>query len=112
VAPHRHSLRWRIYAGLSGEPAIGPGGFPHRLSALDNPAAPVSHHWLDSTHIAFGLVTASLYDRRWKIDVSMFNGREPDANRADLDLGPLDSVSSRLTVASTDRRVLQCPRRT
>jgi hypothetical protein len=99
--PLRGSLRWQIYAGLAGEPALGPGGFPHRASALSNPVAPIGHHWLDSTHIAFGVVTAGIYDRRWKAEMSVFNGREPDAARADLDLGPLDSVSGRVWLLPT-----------
>ena len=102
--PLRGSLRWQIYAGLAGEPALGPGGFPHRASALSNPVAPIGHHWLDSTHIAFGVVTAGVYHRRWKAEISVFNGREPDASRADLDLGPLDSVSGRVAAADGERR--------
>ncbi len=105
--PLRKSLRWQIYAGLSGEPALGPAGFPHRVSAMPNPVAPISHHWLDSSHITFGLITTGLYDRRWKAETSFFNGREPDANRADLDLAALDSVSARLTLMPTDRLALQ-----
>ena len=53
--PLTKSMRWQVYGGLAGEPAIGPPGFPHRLSALPNPIAPISHHWLDATHIAFGV---------------------------------------------------------
>jgi hypothetical protein len=105
--PLRKSVRWQIYAGLSGEPALGPAGFPHRVSAMPNPVAPISHHWLDSSHITFGLITTGLYDRRWKAEMSFFNGREPDANRADLDLAALDSVSGRLTLMPTDRLALQ-----
>lgn len=105
--PLRGSLRWQVYGGLAGEPALGPVGFPHRVSALPNPIAPISHHWLDSTHITFGLVTTGVYDRRWKAEVSVFNGREPDENRADLDLGPLDSISGRLSFLPTDRLALQ-----
>jgi hypothetical protein len=105
--PLQGSLRWQIYAGLAGEPALGPAAFPHRLSAFANPVAPVSHHWLDSTHIAFGLVTTGLYQRRWKAEVSLFNGREPDQNRADLDLAALDSLSGRVSFMPTDRFALQ-----
>jgi hypothetical protein len=92
---------------LAGEPALGPPAFPHRISAMLNPIAPISHHWLDSTHISFGLVTASVYDRKWKIETSVFNGREPDDNRGDLDLGALDSISGRVTFLPTNRIALQ-----
>src|SRR5579872_1256355 len=47
-----------LYAGLPGEPALGPPAFMHRASGMDDPAAPIAHHWLDSTHIASGVVTA------------------------------------------------------
>jgi hypothetical protein len=105
--PLHKSLRWQLYAGLAGEPALGPAGFPHRLSAMPNPIAPITHHWLDSSHITFGLVTTGIYTHRWKAEASVFNGREPDAARADLDLGPLDSVSGRFTFMPTPRLALQ-----
>jgi hypothetical protein len=85
-----------LYAALSGEPALGPVAFPHRISAMPSPIAPMTHHWLDSTHIAFGVVTAGVYGRRWKVEGSAFNGREPDDGRYDLDLAPLDSFSGRI----------------
>lgn len=105
--PLTRSLRWQVYAGPAGEPALGPPGFPHRLSAFPNPIAPISHHWLDSTHITFGLVTAGVSGRRWKVEGSAFNGREPDESRADFDLGALDSVSGRLSFAPTAGLALQ-----
>jgi hypothetical protein len=105
--PLRGSLRWQVYAGLSGEPALGPPAFPHRLSSMSNPIAPIGHHWLDSTHISFGLVTTGIYDKRWKAEMSAFNGREPDEHRADLDLDPLDSVSGRIWFLPGDRLALQ-----
>jgi hypothetical protein len=105
--PLRGSLRWQVYAGFAGEPALGPVGFPHRASALGNPMAPITHHWLDSSHIAFGLVTTGLYDKRWKAEASLFNGREPDEDRADVDLGALDSVAGRLTFMPSSRLALQ-----
>ena len=105
--PIRGSLRWQIYGGLSGEPALGPPGFPHRLSAISNPIAPISHHWLDSTHVTFGLITTGIHARRWKAELSVFNGREPDAQRSDFDLAALDSVSARLTYLPNSRWALQ-----
>jgi hypothetical protein len=74
---------------------------------MPNPVAPITHHWIDSSHITFGLVTTGIYDRKWKAEVSVFNGREPDENRADLDLGPLDSVSGRVTITPTRQWALQ-----
>jgi YHS domain-containing protein len=97
-APVRGNLRWQIYGGPAAEPALGPVAFPHRVSALPNPLAPISHHWLDATHITFGVVTGAVYGTRWKTEVSAFNGREPDERRWDFDFGPLDSVSGRVTV--------------
>jgi hypothetical protein len=96
--PLGRGLRWQIYGGLAGEPALGPPGFPHRLSALPNPIVPIGHHWMDSTHVVFGLVTSGVYGDRWKAEASAFNGREPDEDRADLDLGAFDSYSGRLTI--------------
>ena len=105
--PLGRSLRWQLYAGAAGEPALGPPGFPHRPSAFPNPIAPISHHWLDSTHITFGVVTAGVFGPKWKAEASAFNGREPDDRRADFDLGPLDSVAGRLSLAPTGRLALQ-----
>ena len=103
----RGAWRWQLYGGLAGEPALGPPAFPHRISAILNPIAPISHHWMDSTHITFGVVTAGLYDRRWKMELSVFNGREPDENRGNLDLAALDSVSGRVTFLPNERLAFQ-----
>ena len=86
-----------VYAGLPGEPAFGPPPFMHRLAALDSPEAPISHHWLDSTHISFGVVTAGLILGDVKLEASRFNGREPDQHRFDIETGPLDSTALRLS---------------
>ena len=60
--PLRGSMRLQVYGGLAGEPALGPPGFPHRLSAMSNPIAPIGHHWLDATHVTYGVITAGLHD--------------------------------------------------
>ncbi|MGA8706207.1 MAG: hypothetical protein WB646_04385 [Steroidobacteraceae bacterium] len=54
--PARQSLF--LYAAVAGEPALGPPAFMHRFSGEDDPVAPLTHHWLDSTHITYGVVTA------------------------------------------------------
>src|SRR4051812_13791469 len=86
-----------LCAAPSGEPALGPPAFPHRMSAMDNPAAPISHHWLDSTHISFGVLTAGIAQKKWQLEGSWFNGREPDEDRWDLQTPKLDSYAGRLT---------------
>ena len=106
-APLQGTVRWQIYGGPAGEPALGPVAFPHRVSAMPNPIAPMTHHWLDATHITFGVVTGALYASRWKAEVSAFNGREPDENRLDIDFGALDSVSGRVSFMPTPRLALQ-----
>jgi hypothetical protein len=93
--------------GRRGEPALGPVAFPHRLSAFANPIAPITHHWLDSTHVSFGVATAGVYGQRWNAEASVFNGREPDDARTDFDFGALDSWSGRLTFLPSSRWALQ-----
>lgn len=86
-----------LYAALPGEPAFGPPAFMHREAILDSPEAPISHHWLDSTHISFGVLTAGIVYDRLKLEVSRFNGREPDQHRWDIETGPLNSTAVRLS---------------
>jgi hypothetical protein len=69
--------------------------------------APIGHHWLDATHISFGVVTGAVYGRRWKAEGSAFNGREPDEQRYGFDLAPLDSYSGRLWLLPTRHLAIQ-----
>jgi hypothetical protein len=65
---------------------------------MDNPAAPLSHHWQDATHVSFGVVTAGIFTHKWQLEGSVFNGREPNEKRWDFDPIRLDSYSGRVTV--------------
>jgi hypothetical protein len=85
------------YGGPVAEPALGPSAFMHRKSALLNPEAPITHHWFDSTHITFGVVTAGVATRAVQIEASAFRGREPDELRYDIEAPSLDSWSVRAT---------------
>jgi hypothetical protein len=105
--PLTASMRLQLYGGPVGEPALGPVAFPHRLSAMPNPIAPIGHHWLDATHITFGVLTGAVYTRQWKAEASVFNGREPDEVRHDLDLDRLDSYAGRLWWLPTTRVAVQ-----
>ncbi|GMV17551.1 MAG: hypothetical protein AMXMBFR56_57750 [Polyangiaceae bacterium] len=97
----------QLYAAPAGEPALGPTAFPHRISAASDPLAALGHHWQDSTHIAFGVLTASVFTRHVKLDASWFNGREPDEGRYDFDLRRPDSHAVRLTLNPSARWSLQ-----
>jgi hypothetical protein len=87
-----------LYAAPVGEPGIGPVAYMHRPSALNDPFAPLAHHWTDATHITYGVLTAGLFTRYAKLEGTLFNGREPDEKRYDFDFHPLDSYGVRLSV--------------
>jgi hypothetical protein len=72
-----------------------------------NPVAPIGHHWLDATHISFGVLTAGVSSAAWKAEASIFNGREPDEQRTDVDLAALDSYSARVSYAPMARLSVQ-----
>lgn len=86
-----------VYAGLPGEPAFGPPAFMHRTSAMDSPEAPITHHWLDSTHVTFGVITGGWVHDTLKLEVSSFKGREPDQRRYDIESPKLDSEAVRIS---------------
>jgi hypothetical protein len=96
-----------LYAGYPGEPALGPPTFMHRASGMDIPAAPITHHWLDSTHITFGVLTGGLVHDNWKIEVSQFTGREPDQERYGFDSARFDSTAVRLSYNPDEHWSLQ-----
>ena len=82
-----------VHADVVGSPALGPPAFMHRPSAAENPAAPLSHHMADATHITPGVVTAGVERGALTLAGLWFRGLEPDENRKDIDLGRLDSWS-------------------
>src|SRR2546426_9668042 len=94
-----------LYLAPVGEPAVGPVAFPHRPSAANDPLAPISHHWQDGTHITFGVLTAGVFTRTANVEVSWFNGREPNEDRTDFDYAGrhLDSYSARISLNSGPR---------
>ena len=96
-----------IYGGLPGEPALGPPAFMHRFSGMNMPAAPITHHWLDSSHITFGVLTAGAVVGRVKVEASTFRGREPDERRWNIESPKLDSHSFRLSVNPTPAWAIQ-----
>jgi hypothetical protein len=99
--PVKEKVWWEFYGAAVGEPALGPVAYVHRASASELPLAPLSHHLQDSTHISFGVITTGLVVDRFRIEGSVFNGREPDEKRYTIQFAPLDSWSARLSVAAS-----------
>jgi len=96
-----------LYAGYPGEPALGPPMYLHRASGMNNPDAPIGHHWQDATHITFGVVTGGFSFGKVKIEASTFKGEEPNENRWNFDKPRFDSFSGRLSWNPTNNWALQ-----
>lgn len=92
-----------FYAAPVGDPAIGPTAYPHRLSASEDPIAALGHHQMDSTHIAYSVLTGGLTYRWARLELSGFHGAEPTEDRWHFAPSPnghaIDSVSTRVTVS-------------
>ena len=99
TAPLGEHATWFGYVGYPGEPALGPVAFMHRASASENPSATLAHHLQDSTHISFGVFTTGFTYRAFKLEGSVFNGREPDENRYNFEAHPWNSRAARLSFA-------------
>ncbi|HLL16299.1 MAG TPA: hypothetical protein VK388_14635 [Pyrinomonadaceae bacterium] len=107
TVPIGERATWFTYFGFPGEPALGPVAFMHRASASENPTAPLTHHLQDSTHISFGVLTTGFTYRWFKLEGSVFNGREPDERRYNFERGAFDSRSARLSFAPNANWVFQ-----
>ena len=96
-----------VYLAYPGEPALGPSAFVHRPSGFMNPDAPLTHHWVDATHISFGVATLGFRYGKLKIEASSFTGREPDENRYNFDKPKFDSWSGRISFNPSPEWALQ-----
>jgi hypothetical protein len=105
--PLGESTMFQAYFAPVGEPALGPVAFPHRASAYELPQATLAHHWQDSTHIANEVVTVAVKHRWMRVEASGYYGREPDENRWNIDHGPIDSWSTRLSVFPSENWAAQ-----
>jgi len=95
------------YFGYPGEPALGAPAFMHRVSSMNNPDAPLGHHWQDATHITFGTGTLGFRYKKFKAEGSIFTGREPDEKRFGFDKPKFDSYSYRLSFNPSANWALQ-----
>lgn len=86
-----------VYLAAAGAPAFGPTSFTHRASAMANPAAPISHQWLDSTGISYGVATVGISQRKWQFEGSCFNGREDEGDGWSMSVAPMRSYAGRIS---------------
>lgn len=93
---NRPRVAYVVGADLVGSPTLGPTPFMHRNSARDNPQAPLTHHFLDSTHITAGVVRAGVEAGNFTLETSVFRGEEPDEHRLNLNRPRLDSWAGRV----------------
>jgi hypothetical protein len=91
----RNAVGIEIEGDLVGSPALGPTPFMHRSSARDNPQVPLTHHYLDATHITTGVLRTGFDVKGVSVEASVFRGEEPNENRLNIDRPQLDSWSIR-----------------
>ena len=96
-----------VYLAYPGEPALGPVAFMHRPSSLNNLDSPLGHHWQDATHITFGVATLGFRYKIFKLEGSVFTGREPGEARYGFDKPRFDSYSYRLSANPHPQLALQ-----
>ena len=80
-----------------GEATLGPVAFMHRMSAAENPFAPLGHHTFDSTHTTKGVIAMRADAGPIAIEGSVFHGGMPNESRWEIsDVGALDSWATRV----------------
>ena len=92
----RDTVAYVFGADLVGAPTLGPTAFMHRDSARSNPQVPLTHHFLDSTHITTGVLRGGVEAAGFTFEGSVFRGEEPDEDRLDIDTPRLDSWAARV----------------
>lgn len=86
----------KLFIAPRGETTDGPIAFMHRPTGMVNPDAPLGHHiGQDVGHISSSVIGASLKLSDERIEVSTFNGKEPEPTKRDLPIGRPDSYAIR-----------------
>jgi hypothetical protein len=87
----------KLFFAPRGQATEGPIAFMHRPTGMVNPDAPLGHHiGQDVSHISSTVFGASLARGRTRIEVSTFNGTEPEPTKVDLPIGSPNSYAARL----------------
>jgi hypothetical protein len=87
----------KLFFAPRGESGDGPVAFMHRPTGMANPDAPLGHHvGQDVGHISSTVIGESLKLGNTRIEVSGFNGTEPEPESTDVNLASPNSVALRL----------------
>ncbi len=94
----------RVWFAPRGSSTDGPIPFMHRPTGAVNPQAPLGHHiGQDVGHISGTVLGAALHFGRQTLEVSTFNGTEPDPTRVDLPVATPNSYAIRFTQEFSQR---------
>lgn len=86
----------KVFFAPRGQATDGPIAFMHRPTGMVNPDAPLGHHLAqDVGHITSTVLGTSLRLSRTTLQVSAFNGSEPEPTKTDIPMGPMNSVGAR-----------------
>ena len=87
----------KIWFAPRGESTDGPVAFMHRPTGMVNPDAPLGHHiGQDVGHITSTVLGAALNISGTTLEISGFNGTEPEPMKVDLPVDKLNSYAARL----------------
>lgn len=87
----------RLFFAPRGESTDGPIPFMHRPTGMVNPDAPLGHHiGQDVGHISSTVIGASFISGKTRIDVSTFNGTEPQPTVVNLPIQTPNSYALRV----------------
>ena len=94
----------KIYFAPRGEATDGPLPFPHRLTGVINPDAPLGHHTAqDLSHISSTVFGASLKLGQFRYEASVYNGREYSPDVVTLPVRIPNSLSARVIFELNDQ---------
>lgn len=93
----------RVFFAPRGQATDGPIAYVNRPTGMVNPDAPLGHHiGQDISHITSTVLGASLGLGRSRIEVSAFNGDEPEPAKVNLPIGKLNSYAGRFIYEFSD----------
>ena len=96
----------KLFFAPRGESGDGPIAFMHRPTGMANPDAPLGHHvGQDVGHISSTVIGESLKLGNTRIEVSTFNGTEPEPESTNVNLASPNSYAVRLVEEFTQATI-------